>query len=47
MQILSVKNLEKVCGGSSESKEDGTGVELFLPKVVLKFWNSSLHVLLA
>ena len=33
--------------GSTESKEDGTGVELFLPKMVLKFWNSSLYDLLA
>ena len=47
VQSLSVKNLEKACGRSSESKEDGTGVELFLPTMVLKFWNSSLHVLLA
>ena len=37
----------KAYGRSSESKEDGTGVEFFLPKMVLKFWNSSLHVLLA
>ena len=47
VQILSVKCVEKACGRSSESKEDGTGVEFFLPKMVLKFWNSSLHVLLA
>ena len=37
VKILSVKNLEKACGRSSESKEDGTGVEFFLPKMVLKF----------
>ena len=30
VQILSVKNLEKACSRSSESKEDGTGVEFFL-----------------
>ena len=46
-QILSVKYSEKTCGRSSDSKEDGTDVELFLPTTVLKFWNSSLHVLLA
>ena len=47
MGILSVKYSEKACGRSSESKEDGTGVEFFLPRMVSKFWNSSVHVLLA
>ena len=30
----------------SESKEDGRGVEFFLPRMALKLWNSSLHKLL-
>ena len=47
VQILIVKNSKKACGRSSESKEDGTAVELLLPKMMLKFWNNSLHVLLA
>ena len=44
--ILLVKYSEKACGMSSESKEDGRGVEFLLPRMALKLWNSSLHELL-
>ena len=30
-----------------QSKEDGMGVEFFLPRMALKLWNSSLHELIA
>ena len=46
VMILLVKYSEKACGISSESKEDGTGVEFFLPRMALKLWKSSLHELL-
>ena len=46
VMILLVKYSEKACGMSSESKEDGRGVEFFLPRMALKLWNSSLHELL-
>ena len=45
VMILVVKYSEKACG-VSESKEDGRGVEFFLPRMALKLWNSSLHELL-
>ena len=47
VMILLVKYSEKACGMSSESKEDGRGVEFFLPRMALKLWNSSLHELLS
>ena len=46
VMILLVKYSEKACGMSSESKEDGRGVEFFLPRMALKLWNGSLHELL-
>ena len=46
VMISLVKYSEKACGMSSESKEDGMGVEFFLPRMALKLWNSSLHELL-
>ena len=46
VMIQLVKYSEKACGVSSESKEDGRGVEFFLPRMALKLWNSSLHELL-
>ena len=46
VMILLVKYSEKACGMSSESKEDGRGVEFFLPRMALRLWNSSLHELL-
>ena len=46
VMILLVKFSEKACGMSSESKEDGRGVEFFLPRIALKLRNSSLHELL-
>jgi len=45
VMILLVKYLKKACGMSSESKEDGIGVEFFLPRMALKLWSSSLHEL--
>ena len=46
MQILSAKYSETAYG-RSQSKGDGIDVEFFLPRMVLKFWNSSLHDVLA
>ena len=46
VMILLVKYSEKGGGMLSESKEDGKGVEFFLPRMALKLWNSSLHELL-
>ena len=45
VMILLVKYSEKGGGMLSESKEDGKGVEFFLPRMALKLLNSSLHKL--
>ena len=36
VMILLVKYSEKACGMSTESKEDGRGVDFFLPIMALK-----------
>ena len=45
VMTLLVKYSQKACGKSSEFKEDGRGVEFFLPRMAVKLWNSSLHEL--